>query len=212
MFVEKFFNEDNIVWYTIGKAADIIILNIVFILCCLPIVTIGASVTALYTVTLKQVKDEAGYMLRSFFSALKSNFKQSTIIWLIMLIIGVLLVGEWYFMGAIQSSFAAIFNYIFMFIGLCYLMILSYVFPLQSKFENKITATFLNSALMGIAYFLPWTLLIVLINVLPVLMIMVDVNALVFIFPIMTICGFSLLACINSLIFQKIFCKIVEKG
>ena len=205
--MSRFFNEDNIVWSTISKVADLMTLNIVFILCCLPIVTIGASLTALYSVSLKMIKNEDGYFLKNYFQAFKNNFKQSTIIWMILLVVGVLIVGEWYFMSTIQSTFAAIFNYLFVFIGFIYLIVLSYVFPIQSKYENKIGVTILNSVLMGIAYFIPWTLVIVFVNVLPLLLLMIDVHALAFVLPVMTIVGFSLLACINGYMFQKIFSK-----
>lgn len=71
-----------------GRAADLMILNIVFIICCLPIVTIGASLTALHYVTLKMVRNEESYIVKSFFKSFKQNFKQATIINLIMLLFG----------------------------------------------------------------------------------------------------------------------------
>ena len=64
---DSLFNMDNAFWRTMGKIADLIILNILFIICCIPIVTIGASYTALYTVMLKLVKNEEPYIFRGFF-------------------------------------------------------------------------------------------------------------------------------------------------
>ena len=70
-----------------GRAADLFMLNVVFVICCLPVVTIGASLTALHYVTLKMARNEESYIIRSFFKSFKQNFKQSTIINLIMLLI-----------------------------------------------------------------------------------------------------------------------------
>ena len=76
------FNMDGPVFRFLNKMADLCILNLIFLLCCLPIITIGASVTALYSVTLKMSRDQEGYIARSFFKAFKANFKQATSIWI----------------------------------------------------------------------------------------------------------------------------------
>ena len=61
-----------------GKFADLICLNFLALFCCIPIITIGASMTALHYVALKIVRDEEAYITRSFFKSFKENFKQAT--------------------------------------------------------------------------------------------------------------------------------------
>ena len=85
------FSINSPLWRFMDKALRLIWLNLLWFLCCLPIVTIGASTTALYSVTLKYARDEEGYLTRSFFQAFRQNFRQSTIIWLVMAAIGILL-------------------------------------------------------------------------------------------------------------------------
>ena len=80
---------DNVVVRALSKLGDMICLNVMWLVCCIPVVTIGASTTALYTVMLKLVKNEEGYVFRGFLKAFKTNFKQSTIIWLIVLALGI---------------------------------------------------------------------------------------------------------------------------
>ena len=80
---------DNVVMRALGKMGDMICLNVMWVICCIPIITIGASTTALYTVMLRMVKNEEGYIFRGFLKAFKSNFKQSTLIWLILLLLGI---------------------------------------------------------------------------------------------------------------------------
>ncbi len=76
--MDRIFNMDNKFFTFMGKAADLILLNIIFLICCLPVVTIGASVTAMYYVTLKMVRNEESYISRSFFQSFRQNFRQAT--------------------------------------------------------------------------------------------------------------------------------------
>ena len=89
--MDKLFNMDNKFFTVMGRVADLIMLNVVCLICCLPIVTIGASLTALHYVTLKMARNEESYIIRSFFKSFKQNFKQATIINLIMLVIAAIL-------------------------------------------------------------------------------------------------------------------------
>ena len=91
------FNYDNPIWRFIGKFCDIMILNVLWLICCIPVVTVGAATTAVYYVTLKLVRDEEGPTIRSFFKSFKENFKQATVLWLIMLAVGALLGFDLYF-------------------------------------------------------------------------------------------------------------------
>ena len=91
------FNYDNPVWRFIGKLCDVLILNVLWIICSIPLVTMGASTTAVYYVTLKLVRDEEGPIIRSFFKSFKENLKQATVIWLILLMVGGLLGFDLYF-------------------------------------------------------------------------------------------------------------------
>ncbi|HAX53555.1 MAG TPA: hypothetical protein DIW07_01855, partial [Lachnospiraceae bacterium] len=82
---------DNVVMRALSRVCDFILLNILWMICSIPLFTIGASTTALYTVMLKIVKNEEGYIVKGFFRAFKDNFKKGTIIWLIMSGIGIVL-------------------------------------------------------------------------------------------------------------------------
>ena len=89
--LQGFFNYDNPVWRFIGKLGDLILLNILWIVCSIPVFTIGASTTAVYYVTLKLVRDEGDSTIRSFFHSFKGNFRQATAIWMILLAAGIVL-------------------------------------------------------------------------------------------------------------------------
>ena len=80
-----------------GKLADIIILNVLLVVCSIPIVTAGAAATAFYYVMLKLVKNEESYVFRSFLKAFRENFKQSTIVYLIILGVAAVIGIDFYF-------------------------------------------------------------------------------------------------------------------
>lgn len=206
------FNMDNPFWRAMGKVADLVIINLLFIVCSIPVVTIGASYTALYTVMLKLVKNEESYIFRGFFKAFKNNLKQSTIIWLIMLVVGALLGTDLYLSKHIDMSLMKILNYIFLVFGFIYAMVLSYVFPILSKFDNSTKDTLRNALLMSIAHF-PWSILIILVNLIPLIIFLFDLNIFfAAIFPILIFIGFSLMAFANSYIFNRIFKKYIPEA
>ena len=73
-------------------------------MCCIPVFTIGAATTALYYTVNKSIKNDRGYASSEFFSAFKSNFKQSTVIWLIFLAIYALLGFDYYVMKSYADA------------------------------------------------------------------------------------------------------------
>ena len=71
--MDRFFSMDNKFFTFMGKVADLFILNILCLICCIPIVTAGASITAMFYVTMKMVKNEESYIIKSFFKSFKPD-------------------------------------------------------------------------------------------------------------------------------------------
>lgn len=214
--LQGLFNMDNPFWRFMGLLADLIILNILFVICSIPIFTIGASTTALYTVTLKLAKKQEGYVASTFFKAFKDNFKQATLIWLIALGCGILLGLDIFVLNAMNVPGERVISYILIFIVLLYVMTLSYVFPLQCKFENPIKQTIKNALLLSIAHFFPRTILVLILHAIPVFLLWLDVaNNMVFmlayVFPFMSIIGFGVIAYLSSKNFNKVFAKYIPE-
>ena len=205
-----FFNYDNPVWRFIGKFFDIMILNVLWFVCSIPIVTIGASTTAVYYVTLKLVRDEEGATIKSFFKSFKENFKQSTIIWLLMLAAGAVIGFDMYFFLVMQteaSTFRTVMISIFGGFGILYLFIGLFVFPLQSRFYNPVKRTLFNAFFMSVRHFLQ-TIGMLAINIgIPFLALFVAP----ILQPVLFLFGFPLLAFINSYIFAVIFEKYMPE-
>ena len=156
LMLSGFFNYDNPVWRFIGKFGDLIILNVLWFVCSIPIFTIGASTTAVYYVTLKLARNDDGYTIRSFFKSFKENFKQATIIWLILLAVGLILGFDMLFFTRggfnLSQQFKTVMVTIFLAMSIIYLAIMTYIFPLQSRFYNTIKRTFFNAFFMSIRH------------------------------------------------------------
>ena len=91
------FAADGKLAQTLGKIADLVILNVLWIVCSIPVVTAGAAATAFYSVALKMIKNEEAYVASSFFKAFRENFKQSFIVTLILLAVAAVLGCDFYF-------------------------------------------------------------------------------------------------------------------
>ena len=129
-------------------------LNILWFICCLPIITIGASTTALFYVTLKIAKNEEGNITRAFFHSFKENFRQGTYIWLILLAAGAVLGIDGYILYHLRFSntFWTIITAIFLVAAAAYVIILMYIFPLLARFQNTTLAMFKNSIIIGMRF------------------------------------------------------------
>ena len=151
-----FFNYDNPVWRFIGKFFDVMILNILWVVCSIPIVTAGASTTAVYYVTLKLVRDEEGSTVKAFFKSFQENFKQATVIWLILLAAGAVISFDLYFflrVQNVQSTFHTVMLAVFIAFGVIWLCIALFAFPLQARFYNPVKRTLFNAFFMSIRHF-----------------------------------------------------------
>lgn len=89
--MDKFFNSDNVVMRTLSKIFDIGWLTLIYLVFCIPIVTVGAATTSLYYVSAKVLRHNRSYVWREFWHSFKTNFLQSTIAWVVTAIIVVLL-------------------------------------------------------------------------------------------------------------------------
>ena len=194
-----------------SKVADLCILNIICVVCCIPVITAGASITAMYYVTLKMVRNEDAYIVRSFFKSFKQNFKQATIINLIMLLIGLVLYVDLNVSKAMQGGAGQIFQIIFMAFVLIYFILFLYVYPVLARFYNTIKNTIKNALFMAIRHF-PYTVVMVIIAVCPLLLLLVksyQIQSTLFV--LFLLMGFALIAYCNSYFLAKIFDNYMPK-
>ncbi len=148
------FSFDNKFMLFINKIIYASWLNILWLLCSLPILTIGASSTALYTVSIKVVRGEEGNITRQFFAAFRDNLKKATQIWLILLAIGIALGIDGYILYHIRFSnvFWTLCTALCIVAFIVYCIVLLNIFPLLARFDNTIRAMFSNALVIGLRY------------------------------------------------------------
>ena len=195
-----------------GKVADLCLLNLVCLACCIPIVTAGASITALYYVTLKMVRNEESYIFRSFFKSFKQNFRQATIIHLIMVAAAVLLYLDTNIVKVMGEPMSQIMSVIFAVFTLVYAMILLYLYPILAKFYNSVKNTFTNAILMAIRH-LPYTIIMLIICALPLLIFFVpSLQMQMTLILLLLLFGMAVIAYLNSCFLVKIFDKYIPEN
>lgn len=210
--MNRFFSMDNKFFVFMGKVADLCLLNLVCLACCIPIVTAGASITALYYVTLKMVRNEESYIFRSFFKSFKQNFRQATIIHLIMVAAAVLLYLDTNIVKAMGEPMSQIMSVIFAVFTLVYAMILLYLYPILAKFYNSVKNTFTNAILMAIRH-LPYTIIMLIICALPLLIFFVpSLQMQMTLILLLLLFGMAVIAYLNSFFLVKIFDKYIPEN
>lgn len=164
--MSKLFDLDSPIMRFLSRMADMIILNLLVFVCCIPIITVGAAFTAMHYVLLKMVRDEEGYLIRGFFKSFVQNFKQATLIWLLMLVVVFVFAGDWIIFRYSGVTFPKALIIGVIAISIIAMMVAVYVFPLLSRFDNSVKHTVHNAALLAFANF-PKTILMMIIYALP---------------------------------------------
>lgn len=151
--MRDFFNSESPIMSFLGRVADLVWLNLLTLICCIPVVTAGAALTALHYVSIKLAREEEGYLTKSYFKSLKENFFQATALRLLMLLIFAVAWTDLYFISMMDSQVASVMR-----IGVCavfffYLCGGIYWFPLLARFDNSLKNIIKNACLLGILNF-----------------------------------------------------------
>lgn len=205
--MQEIFHPDSKFIGVLSKIADMIILNLLFIFTCIPIFTIGASITALYTVTLKLAKEEEISPVRDYLSALKTNFKKATFLWLILVVLGGVLGAETFFLLLIELRIKYFLLVVQGGLLLFYLSTLIVTFPLLSNFSSGPKKT-LSEAVAIPFYRFPESMALIAINIIPIFftgLIFMDFPRVIMIWGFI---GFSSVAYLASFVLNRIFQKM----
>ena len=185
------------------KFADLIILNVLTMICCIPIVTVGAAFTSLHYVCLKMARGEECYIVKDYFKAFKSNFKQATVIWLIFMVALLVLVLDVVVMYVAEIQFHFLVRAVVLFLGIVVVSTFLYVFPMQAKFANPVKQTIKNAFKASILQF-PKTIAMMLLMLVPPVVILLFGNLI----PIVIMTCISVPAYVFALMYNKFFKKL----
>ena len=165
--MDRIFNMDNKFFSAMSRLGDLMILNIITLIFCLPIITIGPALTACFYVTLKMARNEESYIVKGFWKSFKQNLRQGIIIGLIMLgSLAFLLVDFAIVRDQLSGGGAKVMYFLLVFVALLWTMLYLYVFPVLAKFYNSVKNTIVNAFLMSIRH-LPFTILMAAVTAVP---------------------------------------------
>lgn len=204
------FRGDSAYSQIMTKVFDVLWLSVLSILCCIPVITIGASLSSLYYVMLKLVRDEETAVTRNYFKAFKQNFLQSLPATLILLVIIGILTADFHILGQNDSQNASIIYGCCVVILLAVAAVFSYIFPLMARYQNTLRKTFENAARLAASHL--WqTVVMVVINLFPLGWFLISAETFAAVFWIWIFVGMGIQAFVNSLLIRKIFDRI-ESG
>ena len=148
----ELFNLDNKFFQGINKIVDCVCLSFLWVLLCIPVVTAGAATTALYYTVNKVIRNNRSYIWKEFWHAFRTNFKQSTLVWLILIFIYAIMGIDCYIM--FQYAKAGV-SYGSLYIVFAVLMLIvtmwaNYLFPYMARFENTLKAVLKNCVIMAL--------------------------------------------------------------
>ncbi len=148
------FRHDGPIMEFLSTVADLMILDLICIVCCIPIVTIGPALSAKYAVAMRIVRHEEPTIVKPYFKAFKDNFKQALIVWLILMVVVLLVWIDWSWM--IDKGFDNVSPLYFggaVFVTTIVSFIIMTIFPIISRFELTVKEAFKTAALFSMLYF-----------------------------------------------------------
>lgn len=185
---------------------NLIVLNILTIVCSIPIFTFGASMTALYTMTMRIVRGEEGSLFKGYFKAWKENFKQATIIWVIAGAVIAFMAFDIWLLQNITGTFGTVYRVVLFVLILLIVMVLIHVFAVLARFENTTKNTVKNAVLFCVGH-LPAAVLMLFISAIPFIVLTISYRF----FSVDFLLGLSGPAYLASFYFADIFKKYEPK-
>ena len=202
----KIFDLDSPLMNVLNKMADLMWLNILTLICCIPVITAGAALTSMHYVALKIVRNEESYITRSFFKSFKTNFRQATLIWLLLMLVAAILGGDYYIITKSGMQFSQVLVVLIMAAGVLVICTSLYVFPVLAKFDNTIMGTIRTAFIMSI-FQLPQTVVMFVMAFFPLIIYLVSLRLI----PIIFLFGFSLPAYASAMLYNKFFQKLEDQ-
>lgn len=205
----KIFDAESPLMSGLSRITDLILLNLVVLVCCLPVITIGAAMTGMHYVLLKMVRDEEGYVVRAYFKSFRENFRQATILWGIYLLFGLVVYMDLALTGPSAAGglqLPAPLRYLIMGGGIFVTLVYLYVFPLLSRFSNTVGETLANAARLVPAAF-PRTFAMALVT----LAFPAAVRIMPVLFPVEILLGLTGPGFLCALIYDPVFRRIEDR-
>lgn len=194
-----FLGNTNRSFYT--RLKDMFILNICFIISCLPIITIGAASVAMYSVLFNM--DDKTNIIKSYKHRFRYNYRQSTLVWLLIIIVGTIIYLDYAVLGILEINFwlvsVVLYIDVYLVIGVA-----SYSFGMMAMFNNSTKQTIKNALIFCISMPIK-TIIMVLVTLSPVIVLLLNAELLPVVIVFWLLFGFEICSEINARRMKDIF-------
>ncbi|MEZ3444080.1 MAG: YesL family protein [Lachnospiraceae bacterium] len=188
----------------VNKLVQMIWVGILWFVCSIPLVTVGAATTALYEVLLKMEKNQEGYLGISFLRAFRENIKNATLVWIPLFAAEIVFGVNLFYYAVFGGSSFRVQSVVFAVLLLVVVTLSSYAFPVLARFENTTAGTLRMAAVLAVRN--PgWTALILFVQILTIVVCWFFLY-----FPVLFITGIT--GYFQAVIFNHIFDKLIAEG
>lgn len=205
----KIFSLDSPYVHAMERVADFFILNILTIICSIPLFTLGAAVTAHHKVMQDFVLDSEQPVGKTYFRAFAENFKQATVLWLITALAIGLIALDVFLIYIYMDGLAQILYVLLAVIGVVAFGTAAYAFPLIARYENTLKAHLRNSMILAVGN-LPRTVLMLLVYAIPLLMALLSLAFFLNTLMIWATFGISLIIYLQARIIRPVFLMLEQ--
>lgn len=213
--MKELFDQDSAFMKWVRRFFNLVALNLIWAVCCIPVVTIGAATVALYSTVASLRKDqiedeERTQVLKHFFAAFKKEFKQATMLFFIMLAMLFVVAADVWCAFSFSETVPYAIKLLCFIPAVLYALISGYIFPFQAKFFNTIGETLKNVVLMALSH-LHVSIAVAFMNLIPVVFFIRYPSLFIETSIFWFIAGSSLITWINWIMLSRIFDSYVDE-
>lgn len=204
--VYKFFGNDSLFGRIFGTLGNMIIVNLLFLLCSIPVITFGAAFTSMYYALLRSLKYGDSSLVRDFFGSFRQNFRQSTLSWIISIIFIIVFTADIGMFGPSGVYPVTAIYYLIIVLAVIVMITAMFVFPVIATFRNTLKNLWIQAFFLA-AKNIPIALAVLVLNVVPLYLSLTSPSPQIFCTAlfIWIVAGFGAVAWINTFLFYRIF-------
>ena len=208
----KLFDQQHPLMRGLSDLANVLLLSLCWVIFSIPVLTIGSATAALYCGVQKVVNGENIRVFRCFFKSFRENLKQGVILTLIFGAAAALIYYDYLFSYLVEDSLAEVLRITFIVLGVVWVILVSYTFPLLALFENTIKNTLKNAMLLSLVH-LGKTIQLVILHLIPIAVCLLIPDLFVMLLPIWLLGAPGLIAFFSMLRMKKVWkALLVQAG
>lgn len=211
--MKSIFSHEGVLFRFAERLGNLILLNLLYLLFCIPIVTIGPATAALHYVTLKYAANEEDRVWAPFIHSFRQNLKQGILVGLIATAVGVFLAFDLYWIYQMVNAGQAFDKVVLVLVSLAcivYLMMTAYIYPLLARYDNSLKQMFRTAIILAIRH-LPATLCMAVISAAPIILLMYTPTTFMVSLTFYFFIGFAAIAFLHDKLIHRIFLQYTPK-